>query len=397
MYTPYTSKHFATHVDPVSQAHIAVLSTHVAPIQQGFYFVNSCISDDGRYLWFYCAFPPASNKSLAVIDFLTDEIHYFPETQAGAATWLVDPRTGNLYWGCAQGIYMRTPHPEDKPILIARLPERCTKAGVTRVGTHLTFTADYRELLVDIKTPFGCEIGTFDIITGEFTQWYQTPSEINYSHAQMNPVDKDLCMCANEYTYDPKIGDFVAPAMVDGIYPRLQIITRDGKRTMLKPCGNRATHEWWAPNGKSVYYCNSNYMENGERIGIVARDTMDGSEPSIVCRVKVPGGSGTWHAHCTEDEKYFVIDGAYPDGELTWWRGCESMIHFYNTETGKLFKFLTKNPVVEGWSPENPSTYHIDPHPRFVLGDSMVCFTTTICGRVDVAFVSVDQLIEATK
>lgn len=38
----------------------------------------------------------------------------------------------------------------------------------------------------------------------------------------------------------------------------------------------------------------------------------------------------------------------------------------------------------------------LDPHPRFVLKDTMVCFTTTVYGRVDVAFASVDQLIEAT-
>ena len=30
-------------------------------------------------------------------------------------------------------------------------------------------------------------------------------------------------------------------------------------------------------------------------------------------------------------------------------------------------------------------------------GDSMISFTTTVFGRVDVAFVLVDQLIEATK
>lgn len=72
------------------------------------------------------------------------------------------------------------------------------------------------------------------------------------------------------------------------------------------------------------------------------------------------------------------------------------MVHFYNMERGKLFKFFTKKPVVEGWTPENLSTYHIDPHPCFVLKDTRICFTTTVYGRADVAFVSVDQLIEAT-
>ena len=61
-----------------------------------------------------------------------------------------------------------------------------------------------------------------------------------------------------------------------------------------------------------------------------------------------------------------------------------------------MLQFLTKNPVVEGWSLENQGTYHIDPHPRFCLKDKVITMTTTICGRVDVAVVPVTQLIEAT-
>ena len=168
MYTPFTSKHFTTHIDPESKMKYAVLSTRVAPIQQGFYFVNSGYSDDGRYLWFYCAFPPSAGHSLGVIDFLTDEIHHYPET-AGSG-WMVDPKTGNLYWGCGQGIFMRTPHPTDKPVQIAKLPEFCRKAGVRGAGTHLTFTPDRKEIVADLQTPFGSSIGSFDIVTGEVSR-----------------------------------------------------------------------------------------------------------------------------------------------------------------------------------------------------------------------------------
>ena len=400
MYTPFTSRHFTTHIDPVSKVRFAVLSTRVAPIQQGFYFTNSSWSDDGRYLWFYCAYPPAAGHSLAVIDFLTDEIHHFPDTLSAGATWLVDTSTGNVYWGVPQGIFMRTPNPADKPILIARIPENCRKAGlktVLCVGTHLTFTPDRRELLADIQTNLGSVIGTFDIVTGAFTQWYQTEPGVPYNHAQICPTNGDICLCAHELSYDPKQGRNVKPALVDGIYPRLQVITRDGKRTMLKALGTAATHEWWAADGKSVYYCNGSHEENGSRIGVVVRNDLEGSDPEIVCRVNIPDGNSTWHAHCTEDEKGFVIDGSTYSMGLSWWRGCESTVHFYNRETGKLFRFLTRNPVVEGWTPENPCSYHIDPHPRFVLHDTMVVFTTTVCGRVDLAVAPVDQLIRATR
>lgn len=36
----------------------------------------------------------------------------------------------------------------------------------------------------------------------------------------------------------------------------------------------------------------------------VIQDRLDGSDPKIVCCVDIPGGNGTWHAHCTKDEQY---------------------------------------------------------------------------------------------
>lgn len=386
MYTPFTSKHFTTHIDPESHMKYAVLSTHVAPIQQGFYFVNSCCSDDGRYLWFYCAFPPAAGHSLAVVDFLTDEIHHFPDTLGSG--WVVDPLTGNVYWGCSQGIYMRTPHPQDKPVRIAPLPEFCRKAGVKSAGTHLTFTPDRKEILADLQTPFGSSIGTFDIATGAYTEWYRTKPGIPYNHAQICPTNKDLCMVAHEYTFDPALGDYVAPARENGVYPRLQLISRDGKRKMLPPVRDYATHEWWAPDGKSVYYCNNQ---------IIAHNQLDGSEGEVVCDVPIEGGAGVWHGFCTKDQKYFIFDGSWPYGELSWWRGCESMVRFYNAQTHKMAVLITRNPIVNGWTPENPSIYHIDAHPRFVLNDRYVVFTTTMQGRVDVGVAEVQQLIDATE
>lgn len=396
MYSPYHSKHFTTYIDPVSHIKLAVLTTRVAPIQQSFYFVNSSWSDDGRYFWFYCAFPPSAGHSVAVIDFLTDEIHHFPETIAEHATWMVDPRNGDLYWGCSEGIFKRTPHPEDKPVLVAKMPEECYHAGARYLGTHLNFTPDYKEITADMYTVFGSRIGSFDVATGAYTEWYRTGAETFYNHMQINPTDGNVCMCAHEGTRDVQTGKNISPALVDGVYPRLQIITRDGKRTMLPPLGNYATHEFWAPDGKSIYYCNEDTPYGGEKHAAVIQDRLDGSEPEIVCCVDIPGGNGTWHAHCTRDEQYFVIDGSLPSMGKKWWRGCESTVHFYNRRTGKLMRFLTKNPIVEGWTPENQSIYHIDPHPRFVLNDSMITLTTTVRGFVDVAVADVTQLIEAT-
>ncbi len=394
MYTPFNSRHFTTHVDPISGAKIAVLSTRMAQIQKGFYFVNSGWSDDGRYLWFFCNFPPAEGGCAAVIDFLTDEIRLFNEVRGSGH--MVDHRTGEIYWATKSGIYKRAPHEDCKTTLVAAMPTYIANMRVAEAGTHIKYTSDYKELITDIQTSEGSVIGSFDVVSGAFTEWYRTVPGIKYNHAQVNPVDKDLCMCAHEFTGN------TPPALVDGVYPRLQLIGRDGKRTMLKPYKNFGGHEFWAPDGKSIYYQNSRYRDFGSgevcgcEIGTLLQDMLDGSEPKVICEVNIPGGAGVWHAHCSSDQKYFVMDGAYPTGEFPLFRGCATTVHFYNRETGKLFQFLTKNPIVEGWSLDNQGIYHIDPHPHFCMKDKYITFTTTICGRVDVAIVATEELIQAT-
>ncbi len=387
MHTPFTSRHFTTHVDPVTGMKYAVLSTHAAPIQQNFYFVNSGFSDDGRYLWFFCAFPPAAGHSVGVIDFLTDEVRHFPETLATDG-WMVDPLTGNLFWGCTQGLFMRTPHPADRPIRIAPLPEAFRKSGARTIGTHLTFTPDRKEIVADLQTPIGSSIGAFDVFTGEYREWYRTTPGIPYNHAQICPADGDLCLCAHEGTFDPLQGRNVSPACVDGVYPRLQLIRRDGSRTMVPPYGNYATHECWDADGRSFYYCSKHH---------IVRQYLDGSEPQVVCHIPIEGGNGTWHAHASKDRRYYAVDGSRLSMGLSWWRGCESTVRFYNAETGRLAELIHSNPIVNGWTPENQSIYHIDPHPRFELNDTLIAFTVTTQGRVDLALAPVDQLIRATE
>ena len=386
MYSPMNSRHFTAHVNPNGVKYY-LMTTHVAPVQQSFYFVNSGFSDDGRYLWFYCAFPPAAGHTVAVLDFLTDEITHFPETLGYG--WMVDPLTGNLYWACSEGLYMRTPHPEDKAVCIWPMPADIKRWRIGEAATHLTFTPDRKEILIDVRTLFGPTfIGTVCLETGEYTEWYRTEGRTQYDHAQMSPVDPDLCLCAHEFSYDPELGRSVQPPYIDGIYPRLQLITRDGKREMRRPYGNFATHEWWAADGKSIYY-----VENGH----ICQDRLGENEGESLCYIPVEGGNGAWHAHCTADGQYFVVDGSHPYEGLEWWRGCPSMVRFWNRKTGKLADVCSYNPVVEGWTPQRPCIYHIDPHPRFVVGDQWIMFTATTGGRVEVAVAETEQLIRMTE
>ncbi|MBR6748632.1 MAG: hypothetical protein IKM07_06805, partial [Clostridia bacterium] len=343
MYTPATSRHFTTYVDPQSGMISYILSTRVAPVQQAFYFVNSSVDGDARrYFWFYCAFPPSESRCTGVVDFLTDEIRLFPETTGSG--WLVDPLTGNLWWGNKDGIFMRTPHPDDQPVQIASMPAEIARwLGGSMGGTHLTFSPDRRELFIDVQSAGGTFIGTIEIATGAFTQWYRTEPGIPYNHGQFCPTNGDLAMVAHEGSYNLELGKRQSPAFdPDGVYPRLQLIHRDGTRERRTPLNNYATHEFWAPNGQCIYYCSMHH---------IARDRLGASEPESVCHIPIEGGNGTWHAHCSRDEKYFVADGSWPSHDRTWWRGCPSFVRFYNDETKKLVFLCSLCPELPQWSP----------------------------------------------
>ena len=66
---------FTPIIQPETGVTIYVLSRKVAPVQEAFYFSNESMTPDGRYLWFYCAFPPsgtaAQGRTLGVVDFAT--------------------------------------------------------------------------------------------------------------------------------------------------------------------------------------------------------------------------------------------------------------------------------------------------------------------------------------
>ena len=394
MHTPFTSRHFTKYTDPVSGHTMAILSTKFSPIQQNIYFTNPGSSADCRYFWFSAAFPSGFGRAMAVIDFLKDEAYLFPET-SGCSGAMVEQETGNLYYAKPDAVYYRTPDPWTKPVKVFSIPEEIKAQGGGYAISHLSFTADKKELAVEIGSPNnGRWLGTQELETGKFTQWWHAEPGICYNHIHANPVDVNIISCAHDL-WDEKLRAN-KPVLVDGIYPRLQVITREGKRTMLKPLGNGATHEWWSPDGKGLYYVNNKVA--GTDYGVVAFSPADGSEPYEIFRCSTPGAfNNLWHAECSRDQNYFVADAAYPCMGEPIWRGAESMLYFHNHLTGKTIKFLTKNPVVEGWSPDNPCGYHIDPHPAFIMQDRYISFTTTVLGHVDVAIACVEDLVEATQ
>lgn len=98
-----------------------------------------------------------------------------------------------------------------------------------------------------------------------------------------------------------------------------------------------------------------------------------------------PGGHT--HSHCDRAGRYVV--GDINPSTSAWtcggWR-------FSTRSRGRKSK---SSPISLGL-PYPRSRYHVHPHPRFCRDDTYVCYTTNVLGTVDVALVSVEELIART-
>ena len=381
MYTIETSKHFVKRIDE-SGAVYYVLATHVAPQQQGFYFVPPSMDDQARYLWFYCSFPPAPYMTLGVVDFTTDEVHHFPETMYKGASPMVDTLTGEVYYADNRALYKRSPKPELPTEKICDLPAEFfeRKAQVVAPATHLTFSPDRTQLFLDATTTKGWIAGALTLATGEFKVW--TRPDYNRNHGQFNPVYPDLALMAEEFDTNEDGSYRSIRTDENGVFMRLWTVTADGKEKVWPPLNlERATHEWWSADGTKIYYCKYNPVESNN--GLCAIDYFTG-EHKLVAPVK------GWHGHSSVDDKLFVFDEN--DG---FYRGCASRVGMYNTETEKMVYINTQNPAIN--PRENPSQYHLDPHPRFNAQDKYIVFTTAAYGKADVAVAQTEDILPLTK
>jgi hypothetical protein len=363
LFTPWT--------DPESGVTSYILSKKVAPVQEAFYFVNDSMTRDGRYLWFYCAFPPSGmavqGRTLGLLDFQTGEVRHFPETQFNRATPYVDVETGWVYWGMWDSLWLRRPDGAHRPERLACLPaDLVGHRYIERFATHLTRSADDREFFVD--TAFGLQwvFGSITIDTGEFELWHRFNR--NHSHAQFSPTDSDLILLAQEFHNDAITGLRLR------IEDRLWLLRRGEAPRPVFNMPTILTHEWWDADGQHVWCINP--RRGTWRVNIETQAVEDLAWPA-----------GAWHSHHHSSGKYIV-----GDTNTEFYRGCPSTVQFLNRETGQQVRVIA-NPAMPGLIGAN---YHIDPHPRFVGDDQYVVFTTTVRGEVDVALVPTADLIDRT-
>ena len=383
MFTPETSRHFTPYTDPQSGVVSYILKNETAPLQKMVYYVSKNWSHDGRYFWIACAFPPGgwmegSAFTAACIDFLTDEIYYHPDIPGYGSC--VDQDTGELYYHTGNLVLKKGPRPDSPVTLIGKVPSQY-RTFPGNMATHLTFSADKKELCCDIHSGNEMYLTSLNIETGAFTLWLHLHG--GWNHAQFNPMDNDLILFAMEFWQDYKTGiHHIIERNEAGKRTRTWSIRRgETAPTLHLPLYNEQTHEWWSANGRYIYYC------DGER-GVGRIDYQTGEH--IMHDIPISS-----HAYSSADDRYLCSDKFEPDEGDPWYRGCPTSTYFYDTQTGKGVPMIHKNPAL--YRPDEPCVYHIDPHPRFVFDDRYVAQVTTVPGQVSVAFTPVAQLKEKTK
>ena len=345
---------------------IYLLTHKVAPLQQNFYFVNNGMTDDGRFLWFYCAFPPSPIKTLGLLDLQEQTVRHFPETQfSGSSPW-VDPISGFVYWGAHESIWCRGPRESETVQCINSLPEDIVRERtVYRMATHLTRSADGKEFFIDAALGLQWVLGSLPIDGGDFQLWQRF--DRNYNHAQFSPTDPNLALFAEENHPDPITG------LKFPIIDRMWLIERGKRARPVFSTPTRVTHEWWDEDGKHVWCVWGN---QAWRTNIATQEIE-----------KIDWRQHCWHAHHSRGAQYLISDS-----NERFYRGCPSGVHFLNRVTGKEIEII-RNPEMANFTGAH---YHIDPHPRFCGQDRFVVFTTAIRGQVDLALVKTSDLIERT-
>jgi hypothetical protein len=370
MSNPEKSKLFSPWTDPETGVTVYLLTHKVAPVQEAFYFVNNSMTADGRYLWFYCAFPPSGSqlygRTLGVVDFEQQEVHHFPETQFQSASPLADAESGEVYWTTGPSIWKRPADPTAGAECVNSLPQEIVgNRRIHRLATHLSLSADGKEFFVDAAFGLQWVFGSLPVDGGDFQLWHRF--DRHHNHAQFSPTDPDLVLFAEENHLDPITGLRIP------IVDRMWLIRRGKAPCPVFDTPTRVTHEWWDVDGEHVWCVWDN---DAWRTNIETQEVE-----------KVSWPAHCWHAHISRDGDYMISDS-----NERFYRGCPSSVYFLNRRTGKHVHILS-NPEMKGIV---GARYHVDPHPRFCGSDKLAVFTTTVRGEVDLAVAKVDDLIDRT-
>lgn len=355
--------------DPESGVVSFLLKERVAPVQQSFYFTNPSVSADEHWMWFYTAFPPNRQRTLALVclDPARPVIRHYPQAGFTAASPMVAPEGDAVYFCMANSVYRLDREGETRIVCSVPL-DYIGKRHYDRIATHLTLSADGKYLLLDGDLGNFWWVGLGSIDTGEVTILKEFGQ--HHNHAQFSPVEPDLFLIPEDWWNDKISGRHFA------YDHRLWLMDIGQKRYEAVSTGDwydhtgRASHEWWSNDGMVCW----NDYERG----------------TYECDPHSLEATHVWkralcHAHCSRDRRYWCADESPYK-----WQSKPVEILFYDRQSRRETAIVSAMPA----PPLDRNLYHLDPHPQFSPRDSWIVYTTTVRGHVDVALSPVEALGE---
>ena len=371
---------------------------------QSNYFVARSMTDDERFVFFYGSnknYSKDADRNGMILDLRTREVYPVPNCHFSCHPYL-DPVEDKLYYGHVYSnknkatIYRRDLLEDpSKDIKLADVPSSLlagTTSGspIKRLANHLTLTQDKSKVFLDMRIDDEFVYGLLDLAAGTWDEWGR--ADINLTHGELNPVRDDIALMAVD-SYTRLDGTKVSiEADPDGIYPRLQLVSKGHRERMMpdmtredQPAGY-ASHERWDESGEWVYWCSA---------GVCIRNV---DNPDQFYKY-----APTWASHSFFSMQRQYI--TYDDQSLDFYRGCRWRVAFYNIATNKyvyihkLLPALVSSEEIQNTTIANKmASLHPDPHPQFVCNDKyVICTAQRPDKTIRLSITPVDQLIELTK
>lgn len=352
-----------------------VLTKNIAPLQKHFYFTNPSITNDGKYLWFLCANPPARYFTLGVISLDAENpfVRHFPYASPWGSSSGITPEGDGIYYAEGNTVYKLDV--EGKLTVVLTVGKDILKGRrLVNLFTHASVSCDNRYLAMDMHIADHTYMSIADLKSGEIRLLCKLASG-GYDHAQFSPTKPDLILLDQDASWDLHTGEYFP------INNRMWLINTDATR--FEPVlpsmfygrdGTEMAHDYWSADG---WVCGSDYLNGAFECNI------DTKEFNLVWKRPI------CHSHTSCNRQMFVGDQTPYS-----WNEIPCQLLFYDRETNKEIPIFSAMPT-----PRYPrGGYHHDPHPQFCVNDTMIVSTTTVRdGNVDVALTPVAPLLEACR